>query len=311
MDLAGQQVRCVNGPTGYTVTVQPSVLAPIGLLDPGAVPLVLGDDDSTPAGTLGLEVFSNGQVARGAGNSTSWVPSTSTMLGNPAEAMYAWTDLQPNAAGSGEVTYEESGTLWQVTYDGVWLWNTNDPATIQFRGNEATGTFIIALGVLGTTGPEDWLIGYSTAGASADPGGQDLTAAILFPFTTSTADVLPLGLEGVGTPVLGAPFDLTTTNIEPGAVFHLGIVGLTSVGLPLAFVFPTADPQCSVNASMDLVHGPDVVLGGTGSFTWPGLDLTGVSLIGFDLFFQSATLDLSVLSATTRTSNGIRATTGL
>ena len=233
------------------------------------------------------------------------------MLGNPAEAMYAWTDLQPNASGSGLVTYEESGTLWQVTYDGVYLWNTTDAVTIQIRGNEATGTFIIAFGALGNTGPEDWLVGYSTAGASDDPGGTDLTAAILFPFTTGTADVQPLGLEGVGTPVLGAPFDLKTTNIEPGAVFHLGIIGITQAAAPLAFVFPSADPQCNVNASLDLVMGPDVVFGGPGSFTWQGIDLTGVGLIGFELFFQSATLDLSVLSATTRTSNGLKATTGL
>ncbi|MFT4515123.1 MAG: hypothetical protein ACI91B_004214, partial [Planctomycetota bacterium] len=40
------------------------------------------------------------------------------------------------------------------------------------------------------------------------------------------------------------------------------------------------------------------------------VDLTGVGILGFDLFFQSATLDLSGLSASTRTSNAIKATTG-
>ena len=38
---------------------------------------------------------------------------------------------------------------------------------------------------------------------------------------------------------------------------------------------------------------------------------TSVSATGFDLYFQGATLDLSGLSDSTRTSNGVQATTGL
>ena len=133
----------------------------------------------------------------------------------------------------------------------------------------------------------------------------------MFPFTTNVVETAPLTLEAVNEPVLGAPFDLTTTNIEPTAIFHVGIIGVTSANVSLQFVAPTADPQCKINASLDLVMSPDVVFGGPGTHTWEGIDLTGVSLLGFELFFQSATLDLTVLSATTRTSNGIKATTGL
>ncbi len=310
MDLAGFQFRAQNSASGYAITSQPSTIQPIGTLDPAATPLALGDDVLVGAGTLGLVVGSNCHVSRGTGNSNQWQPSVATLLGNPAEAMYAWTDLQPNAAGSGQVTYEESGTQWMVTYDGVYLWGTTDPCTIQFRGNEANGNFTIAFGALGTTGPEDWLVGYSVAGPSADPGPRDLTFASLFPFGTGTVDNAPLTLEAVGTPVLGQPFDLTTTNIEPGAVFHVGIVGLTFVGVPLAFATPQAHPQCRINTTLNLLIGPAVVFNGPNTLTWQGIDLTGAGIIGFDLYFQAATLDLSGLSGSTRTSNAIKGTTG-
>ena len=310
MDLGGFQFNAINSASGYAITSQPSTIQPIGSLDPGAPTLGLGDDVQVPVGTLGLTVGSNGQVARGAGNSNQWTPNIGTMLSNPAEAMYAWTDLQPNAAGSGLVTYEESGTQWMVTFDGVYLWGTSDPCTIQFRGNEANGNFTIAFGTLGNSGPQDWLIGYSVAGPSADPGPRDLTFVSLFPFATQAFDQDPLTLAAVGVPEIGQPFDLTTTNVEPGAVFHIGVVGLIGAALPLAFIVPSAHPQCRLNATMDLLVGPVVVLGGPGSVTWQGIDLSGVSLLGVDLFFQAATLDLSILSSSTRTSNAIKATTG-
>ncbi|MGK0303994.1 MAG: hypothetical protein ACI89X_004897, partial [Planctomycetota bacterium] len=310
MDLSGIEFNATNGASGYSITAQPSTIQPIGSLNPGATPLALGDDVQVGVGTLGLTVGSNGQVARGGGNSNQWQPNVTTMLSNPAEAMYAWTDLQPNIAGSGLVTYEESGTQWMVTFDGVYLWGTTDPCTIQFRGNEANGNFTIAFGSLGNTGPEDWLIGYSVAGPSADPGPRDLTFASLFPFGTQTFDQEPLTLSAVGTPVIGQPFDLTTTNMESNAIFHVGVIGLTGAGIPLTFVVPSANPQCRLNAAVDVLVGPAVVFGGPNSLTWQGVDLTGVGILGFDLFFQSATLDLSGLSASTRTSNAIKATTG-
>ncbi len=310
MDLSGQQIRAVNGPTGYSITMLPSTIQPVGTVDPLAVPLALGDDVQVGVGTLGFTVGSNCQVARGPGNSNQWSPTVAGMLGNPADAMYAWTDLQPDASGSGLVTYEESGTQWMVTYDGVYLWGTTDPVTVQFRGNESNGNFVIAFGSLGTTGPEDWLVGYSVGGPSDDPGSRDLSLTSLFPFSTATVDADPLTLAAVGTPVLGQPFDLTTNGIEPSAVFHLGVIGLTAAGLPLSFVSPSAHPQCRINAAPNVVVGPTVIFGGSGSHTWQGLDLTSVGIVGFDLWFQSVTLDLSGISASTRTSNAIKATTG-
>jgi len=41
------------------------------------------------------------------------------------------------------------------------------------------------------------------------------------------------------------------------------------------------------------------------------VDLSSVSLLGTNLYFQAATLDLGGLGDTVRTSNGVEATTGL
>ncbi|MEC7724278.1 MAG: hypothetical protein VYD05_02110, partial [Planctomycetota bacterium] len=310
MDLSGLELWGTATAGGHQVQTRPATIMPIGSLG-APTALALGDDDQTTAGTLGLSVGSNGWVARGAGNSNGFVPDVATMLANPSEGYYAWTDLQPNATGSGLVHYEESGTQWMVTYDGVFLWNTTDPVTIQFRGDESNGNFVIAFGALGSTGPEDWLVGHSGAGASADPGPRDLSQATLSGFLMADADQAGLELAAVNSPVLGGAFQLQTTNIPATAVFHVGILGLGQVTAPLAFAFPAANLDCSLYATVDVVLGPQFVLGGPGSWSWTGIDLSSVSLLGANVYFQAATLDLSGLSDTVRTSNGVEITTGL
>jgi len=310
MDLSGLEIYGTASAGGHTCNTRPSTIMAIGSLG-APIQLALGDDDSVAAGTLGLEVGSNGWVARGGGNSTNWVPDVSTMLTNPSEGYYAWTDLQPNAAASGKVYYEESGTQWMVTYDDVFLWNTSDVVTIQFRGDESTRDFVIAFGALANTGPEDWLVGHSGAGSSVDPGPRNLSQGALFGFFMGDQDLSGLELAAVGSPVLGAPFQLQTTNIPATAVFHVGVVGLSQITVPLAIAAPSANPACSLYATSDVLLGPQVVWGGPGTLTWQGIDLTSASALGASLYFQSATLDLSVLSGSTRTSNGVAITTGL
>lgn len=310
MDLANLEIFGAATVGGHTVNVRSSTILAIGSLGAPAQ-LALGDDDSVAAGTLGLEVGSNGWVAYGSGNSTSWVPAVTTMLSNPAEGYYAWTDLQPNAAASGKVYYEESGQDWMVTYDGVHLYNTTDPVDIQFRGNAATRDFVIAFGALGNTGSQGWLVGHSGAGSSVDPGGRDLSQASSLGFFMADQDRGGLELAAIGNPVLGAPFQLQTTNIPAGAVFHVGVIGFSQINVPLAVAAPSANTSCLLYAAANVILPPQLVFGGPGSLTWQGVDLTNASALGFDLYFQAVTLDMSVLSGTTRTSNGLQVTTGL
>ena len=258
-------------------------------------------------GTLGLTVFSNCQVSLGTGNSTTWQPDVQTFLDNPATSYYAWTDLSPNLPGSGQVTYEELGTQWQVTYDGVFAFNTSDTSTVQFRGDTGTGDFTIAFGAdVHTTGPEAWLVGFSVGGSSSDPGAIDMSSASL---STGDVDSPPLTLIPESRPQLGTIFDLRTANLESTAAFHMGIIGLTSPGTAINPLLPFIDAQCFLNASLDVTLGPDVVAG-LSEFVWPGLDLTGASLSGFEFFVQSVVLDINGLNTNTRLSNGLRAFTG-
>ena len=309
MDLSGREIFGTATAGGHTVNTRPATIATIGSLG-AATQLVLGDDAQAAVGSLGLRVGSNCWVARGAGNSSTFSPSVSTMLSNPSAGYYAWTDLQPNAPGSGQVFYEESGTQWMVTFDGVFLWSTNSAVTVQFRGDEANGDFVIAFGALGSTGPEDWLVGVSGAGPSLDPGPRDLSQTVAGGVFAAEQDFAGLRLDAVGAPVLGAPFELTTTNIAPTAVFHVGVMGFNQVVAPLAAAFPAADPGCRLYASFDAIYAPQVVLGGPGSLTWTGVDLTSVSALGVTVQFQAVTLELPISGTTVRTSNGVQATTG-
>ncbi|MFT4516177.1 MAG: hypothetical protein ACI91B_004899, partial [Planctomycetota bacterium] len=126
-------------------------------------------------------------------------------------------------------------------------------------------------------------------------------------------DTTPLTLASVGRPVQGGtavPWEVTTSNIEAGALFHVGVLGLTSPMLPLGGLgFPAS---CTLYAAADILIGPAVVAGGPGTLTWTALNLPAAppSFAGFEIYVQGVTLDLSLLSGTARTSNGIKGTVG-
>lgn len=307
MDLAGEEVVLDDYGGGFRVSSRPGTIQPIGSVGT-PFPGPTGDDDALVLGALQMEIHSNCQVGFGSGNSTNFIPNLNTMLNtNPGTALYAWTDLDPSEPGSGQIWYEENGWDYQVTYDGVYQFGTTQPVTVQFRGNRGFNDHVIAFGpTLHTTG-QDWLIGYSPGGPSPDPGPIDYSAlTAVVPYVSREPDVLPLTLVALGAPVNGAPFFVQTINFEPGAIFHIGLVGLTSPGQSLGFL--GLDAACALHASPDVLLGPTVVAGWS-SYTWVPVDLSLGTLVGFEFYTQAATLDLSALSATTRLSNGLRAVT--
>jgi len=247
MDLGGMTVTgTVNG-SNYDVTVGPSTINPIG---GSAQALALGDDaqadTASVGGTLGLHVGSNGWVAFGAGNSNGFSPSVATMLSNANTAIYAWTDLEPNNPASGQVWYEESGSVATVTYDGVFGWGTTDGNTMQFIIDTATGDYSIAFGTVSANNPEDWLIGRSPGGASPDPGPSDLSAA---PFTVPVNDNPGLALDS-SAPIAGSIWSLQLDNCDPASPFAVFAFGdavldpafdLTPLGGAGCFVYTNAN----------------------------------------------------------------------
>ena len=176
-DLEGYKISGTpNGSGGFDI----SVAAGSGFAVPlGSQQLVgIGDDvevdTATVGGTLGMFVGSNGWMATGPGNSTTWAPSVSTMLGNPNTAVYAWTDMQPNATGTGGVYYREFNGVATVVYDNVQGWNSpTDLNKFKIDIDTNTGAWSVEIDTVGPTNPEDLLVGYAVGGASADPGASD------------------------------------------------------------------------------------------------------------------------------------------
>ena len=295
MDLDGFKIDAINTGAGYLIQTLPGA----GGIAAGAnaVIMPLGDDDSqdtaTVGGTLGLWVGSNCWIALGGGNSNGFSPSSSTMLSNPAEAIYAWTDLRPlqaSGAGLGDVYYEENAGVATVTYLGVEGWNTGFPNTIQFIYDSNTGNWSIEFEALNLTNPEDWLIGYSTAGSSLDPGATDLSALVGVPALTAGADSADLALTG-NAAGLGANWDLTTDNIDPAspvAVTYLGDRAPTSI--PFSAIGLQA-PGCDIHLATAVVGLAGVATSGSATVSLPIPN--NPALAGALLSAQSLSLTLS------------------
>jgi hypothetical protein len=311
-DLDGQKiVGTKNGSGGYDVTIVPGT----GFAVPfGSQNTNLGDDDQTAVGafgTLGMVVGSNGWLALGAGNSNGFAPSASAMLNNPSEGVYAWTDLQPNAAGSGAIYYSESGTVAAATYEGVFGWGTTETNDLKITYDTSNGDWSIEFETTATGNPEDWLIGYSPATDSVDGGSMDISASA--PFSTPAVSSLDLGLVAIGLPTQQATpvaFEVTTTNVPSSAVSHLGVIGLSNPALPLDAL---GLPGCVLNAAADVISLSLTTTAGA-DVTWTALTLPAGSGFGNVEFHVTSaifgTTANGFLGLGALTSNGLKCTIG-
>jgi hypothetical protein len=174
-----------------------------------------------------------------------------------------------------------------------------------------TGDATITWGTQGTTG-NNVLVGYSPAGPNLDPTSVDISANPVI--VTSPTDLGPLVLTAVGTPVQGAVatnFDVTTSLIPPGALVHVGILGLSRPGLDLGLVLGATG--CFLNASADLLVSPAFLPGS--SVTWTGLNLPALppDFSGFQFNLQGAILGTNqnpALGLGLLTTNGLKCTVG-
>ncbi|MFY9341706.1 MAG: hypothetical protein WAT39_04410 [Planctomycetota bacterium] len=305
MDLAGKKVIGTNGGSTYTVTTVPgSGFSPL----PGVAPLPLGNDASIAVGTLGLVVGSNGWLARGPGNSTAPVATVPLFLNQPSSQISAWTDLDPSSPASGGVYYDEpTFGVGRVTYDNVVGFGTAGFNSLQITWNVMTNDWVIEFGALSTLNPTNWLVGYSPAGASLDPGPSDISTFGGSPLTRPQADTLPLTLTANNRPIQGFTANTltaTVTNVDPTAIAHLGILGLLSPNLPLNSLGLPND--CFLHASPDVISGPHWFP--FPSLTWNVLTLPAATpwFLGLVFHAQSVTLDSSGIGPTTRVSNGLK-----
>ncbi|HEX5054121.1 MAG TPA: hypothetical protein VFZ65_20250 [Planctomycetota bacterium] len=308
-DLANSSFQMISTGTGYVVAPGGTYHAVGSLGTPTT--LALANDSQVAAGTLGLTVGSNCWVALGAGNSNSLTPTTAVMLSNPASAFYSWHDLNPAIAGGGAVKYEQSGTLAQITYDGVWDAGGTSAANannIQYQIDTATGNVTICFGAMSGLG-NGWLVGYSRGGASADPGNTDISATLATGvILTGLTDIIPLSLTANSRPVLGTNWNLTVGNVPATTLFGVHLFGVADPGiLDLTFL---GLPGCQLRSTLDAIIGPWAPTGATHSYTFP-LPAAPTSLIGFELFTQAAVFQVPPMNSFGAiTSGGIKGTLG-
>jgi hypothetical protein len=315
-DLANSSMTLLHTGTGYlAIPGTTTYVAPSG----SAQILALTDDSETqvtltgsmPVGSSGstssLTVCSNGFVSAATGNGTAFTPDPAAFLNGP-QAWWSiyWHDMNPGASGSGSVKFEQVGTMAYVTWDGVYDFAGPNPNTFQAQFDVSTGTVHYVYGTVSGLG-NGVLTGFSSGGASADPGSMDISAALPATFNAATFARVPLAHTTSARPVVGTTFNLLTTNVPLSTAFGVQILGLTefTTGVDLTAL---GMPTCNLYTSLDAtpVWLPSA---GTGStpFTIPNNPV----FAGFVLLSQSAAFVPGINAFGAITSNGMRLTVDL
>jgi hypothetical protein len=318
-DLASTSISML--PTGSGYLVLPGItsyVAPSG----SATALVLGDDTETPVAlttpfphsagiTSSLTVCSNGYVSIATGNGTGFAPVVATMLNAPQTGWWAWHDYNPSLAGSGQVKFEQVGSIAYITWDGVWDFGGTSAAnasTFQFQFDCTTGAVHIVFQAMSTLG-NGRLVGYSPSGNSADPGNRDISATLPATFTLTSTDGSPLALAASARPLIGTTINMVTSN-QTGqsiGINFLSVVQIPAPGFDLGII---GAPGCP--ALLDVNQGIGNVIGNVAglSLSVPFAIPNNVVLLGFQVFSQSIWLDPAANAFGMLTSNGVALTLG-
>ena len=261
-DLGNTSFSLVRAGGGYLAIPGLAAFVPPSA---GATPLALTDNSeatvtlSAPfaVGATGtttqLTVCSNGFISAGPGNGNGYMPIASMFLNGPAAC---WSlgmhDFNPAAAGSGAVLFEEVAGVayvtWQDVYDNGGS-SVANASTMQAQFDLATGIVHYVYQSMSSLG-NGFLVGYSGGGPSADPGSMDISAALPSTYVASVFAIEPLTHSAGSRPVLGTTIALNTSNVPPGAVLGLTLLGTTefTTGVDLTFL---GMPSCRAYTSLD------------------------------------------------------------
>jgi hypothetical protein len=303
------------GGSSYIMLNSVGAMLPVGSIA-APISLVLGDDSEvtqtfttgTFPGATSFNICSNGYVSIGS-NGVGYTPDVSLFLNATNTSWRTWHDLNPSIVGSGQVKYEESASAIVVTWDGVWDFGGTSAAnanTFQMQFYPS-GQVTLAWGTMSHLG-NGYLVGYSPAGNSLDPGNTDLSALGANVISLTGAHVPALGLTASTRPVLGTSWNLTTGNIPATGIFGVDIFGVSDPNIPDLFFLGM--PGCQLRSSLDVIAGPWIVGGTTHNYNF-AVPALPVSLVGFQLFTQSAVFQVPPVNAFGAiTSNGIKGTLG-
>ncbi|MFN9277621.1 MAG: hypothetical protein ACK53T_19940 [Planctomycetota bacterium] len=329
--LTGRSLKFLPSGSGYlmlpgnaTGYIAPTPAATVvTLADDTENTVTLGAPFNYPGGsTSTLFVHANGYVSVGSNNTLPGgfndIPEIPQMLNAPETAWWSWHDYNPAEAGSGQVKFEQIGSVACITWDGVESYPTTavNPSTLQFQFDLASGEVTIvwvtieAQGGTGFLQGSDHIIGFSPGGASPTTGQ--------FNITTLTTQVLtvperfPLGLGTTSKPLLGTTVSLDTTsppNIGLGVNF-LSTVQIPAPGLDLAIL---GAPGCLALADVGAGLGNAISnLGLPGVTLQSSLALpNNPALAGVRIYSQSAWLDAAANALGVVTSNAVELVLGI
>jgi len=303
-------------PTGSGYFALPGISAFIAP-SPAAAALTLGDDQQVPVTlaapfaypggtTTSLSVCSNGYVSvNPTGNGTAWTPDVTTFLNAANTGWWNWHDYNPSLAGSGQVKFEQVGSIACVTWDGVYSFGTTAPDTFQMQFDTSSGAVHIVWGAMGAQG-NGYLVGYSPGGASANPGNRDLSATLPLTFQLENSDILPLSLAATSRPVTNTNWNLSVNNVPATGVIGVDVFGLSDPGLNDLFFLGA--PGCGLRAALDVTNGW-IVNGATHTYS---LSIpNNPALVSFSLYTTSAVFQVPTVNALGAiTSNGINGVVG-
>ncbi|MFN6193334.1 MAG: hypothetical protein ACK5BN_05880 [Planctomycetota bacterium] len=329
--LTGRSLKFLPSGSGYlmlpgnaTGYIAPTPAATVvTLADDTENTVTLGAPFNYPGGsTSTLFVHANGYVSVGSNNTLPGgfndIPEIPQMLNAPETAWWSWHDYNPAEAGSGQVKFEQIGSVACITWDGVESYPTTavNPSTLQFQFDLASGEVTIvwvtieAQGGTGFLQGSDHIIGFSPGGAAPTTGQ--------FNITTLTTQVLtvperfPLGLGTTSKPLLGTTVSLDTTsppNIGLGVNF-LSTVQIPAPGLDLAIL---GAPGCLALADVGAGLGNAISnLGLPGVTLQSSLALpNNPALAGVRIYSQSAWLDAAANALGVVTSNAVELVLGI
>jgi hypothetical protein len=321
IDLSNTAFSMINTGAAYVVLpgttsfVAPSSQATnLNLGDDAEAPVALSAPFPYPGGsTSSFTVCSNGHVATASnGAAVDYTPTTADFLGwvNPTWAV--WRDFICNATGN--VKFEEVAGTAYITWDGVIGYSGTSPGTVtstfQFQFELATGNvhFVFltmdTVSINGYAGGEGWVVGYSAAGANANPGSANLSA--LTSIALSGSDVLPVSLAATTRPKTGTNWDLTVSNVPMTTVLGVDVFGIADPGINDLFFLGA--PGCGLRAALDVTNAW-FPAGATHAYSLPIPN--NLALLNVNLFTTSAVLpfpapnSLGVLTA-----NGVQGNIG-
>ncbi|MBL8755472.1 MAG: PepSY domain-containing protein [Planctomycetes bacterium] len=312
-DLGGVAMRLVKDAGGFYVAQSGgSYVAPSG----AATSLTLTDDSVTTVTLAGafpyfggttatLEVGSNGYVSVATGNGTGYTPTAAGWVNSAQPRWGTWHDFNPTLAGSGQVKFEQIGSIAYVTWDGVYSYATTAANTFQLQFDLGTGNVTFVWQTMVSSG-NAWLVGYAGGGATTDIGSLDVSAALPGTFRTSADNAVPLALAST-VPSLGSNLTFTTTNFPASSLLGIQILSTTRFdpGIDLSII---GMPGCFSFAALDALY---LLFPVAQQASYTMAIPNNPVLMGFQMTGQSAAFVNGVNTAGLVASNGVAITVGI